>query len=58
MNTVPELKKMVTDVENPSLGDVFLQVTGKEIRDTAGKMVAASGRRHGPGGGRPVKRVR
>ncbi len=58
MDTVPELKKMVTDVENPSLGDVFLQVTGKEIRDTAGKMASAGGGRHGPGGPRPVKRVR
>lgn len=56
MDTVDELKKLVKDVEKPSLGDVFLQVTGKEIRDALGK--AVSNVRHGPPGSRPANRVR
>ena len=58
LDTIPELKKLVTNIEKPTLGDVFLQVTGKDIRDSAGKMVASGGRRHGPGAGKPANRVR
>lgn len=56
IDTVNELKKLVTDIEKPSLGDVFLQVTGKEIRDSLGKVTTNLG--HGPARQRQVKRVR
>lgn len=56
MDTVSQLKKLVTDIEKPSLGDVFLQVTGKEIRDALGKASTKIG--HGPGSQKSVKRVR
>lgn len=57
MDKVEELKKLVTDAEKPSLGEVFLQVTGKEIRDALGK-ASSSVSRHGPPGRKPVSRVR
>lgn len=50
LDTVTELKKKVPEKSNPTLEDVFLSVTGLEIRDAAGKAVASSGPGHFGGG--------
>ena len=57
MDTVTNLKRKVKGKENPTLEDVFLQVTGLEIRDRKGKPKRDGG---GPGhwGGNAGKRVR
>jgi ABC-2 type transport system ATP-binding protein len=42
LDTAVNLKKLVKNVDNPTLEDVFLEITGKEIRDIAeGRMKAA-----------------
>ncbi|MFH1426126.1 MAG: ABC transporter ATP-binding protein [Candidatus Kerfeldbacteria bacterium] len=46
IDTVDGLKKLVPDKEHPTLEDVFLNVTGKEIRDTASAH-APTTHRHG-----------
>lgn len=57
LDTVENLKKRVKDIENPTLEDVFLEITGKEIRDIAtGRM--PQGGRPGHGGGVSTNRVR
>lgn len=56
-DTVANLKKTVKDKPNPTLQDVFLAITGKEIRDiAAGRVKTAGG--HGPFGGQTPGRVR
>lgn len=55
-DTVKNLKKIVTGKENPSLEDVFLKITGTEIRDITTKPAPSTGGRHfGP---RPQNRIR
>jgi len=57
LDTVENLKKRVKGVEQPTLEDVFLEITGKEIRDIAtGRMPQSGGPR--PGGGVATNRVR
>jgi len=46
LDSVPALKSLVKDVENPSMQDVFLKITGEEIRDAAGGKVGSGVRRH------------
>ncbi len=46
LDTVENLKKKVKHIKNPTLEDVFLKVTGKEIRDTANKKLKISHPRH------------
>ena len=44
LDTVFNLKKRVTDKTNPTLEDVFLKITGEEIRDvTNGRVTTSSG---------------
>lgn len=58
LDTVNNLKKVVKNKTNPTLEDVFLKITGKEIRDAATNKIAPT-MRHGPGGGsRPASRIR
>jgi ABC-2 type transport system ATP-binding protein len=45
------------NTSEPTLEDVFLSVTGKQMRDTANEKAAPQGRRHGPWGA-PRARVR
>jgi ABC-2 type transport system ATP-binding protein len=45
------------NTNEPTLEDVFLSVTGKQMRDTASEKAAPRGRRHGPWGA-PRARVR
>jgi len=48
-DTVTELKKKVTEKENPTLEDVFLKITGTEIRNVAVKTTSGGGsHRFGP----------
>jgi ABC-2 type transport system ATP-binding protein len=55
-DTVENLKKVVSEKANPTLEDVFLKITGTEIRDTARKAAPQAGGRHfGP---RPQRRIR
>ena len=57
LDTVNNLKSRVKDVEHPTLEDVFLEITGREIRDiTAGRIAPSGGPRHGQG--QSTKRVR
>lgn len=59
LDTVENLKKVVKNKENPTMEDVFLNITGKEIRDAATKKLASSGGfSHRFGGGQPTNRVR
>jgi ABC-2 type transport system ATP-binding protein len=44
LDTVPNLKSLVTGVEDPTLENVFLKVTGEVIRDAAAKAVPPSRR--------------
>jgi ABC-2 type transport system ATP-binding protein len=46
LDTVPNLKSLVTNIEKPSMEDVFLKITGEEIRDTATSKVKPGMRRH------------
>jgi len=48
-DTVLNLKKKVTDKSNPTMEDVFLAITGKEIRDVAKAGNSIRGPRHGFG---------
>lgn len=57
LDTIANLKSRVKGAENPTLEDVFLEITGKEIRDIAAGRVASGGG-HGPGMVSPTKRVR
>lgn len=45
-DSVEKLKKKVTDKEKPTLEDVFLAVTGYEVRDVAKNRLPSSGPRH------------
>lgn len=54
-DSVGKLKELIKNKPNPTLEDVFLQVTGKEIRDSASSKVAPS-RHHFTG--RSQNRVR
>ncbi|MCX6811514.1 MAG: ATP-binding cassette domain-containing protein [Candidatus Berkelbacteria bacterium] len=56
LDTVENLKKLVPNIENPTLEDVFLELTGKDIRDTAKK--SAPVERRGHFGGPTNNRVR
>jgi len=60
VGTVEELKKTVKNKKNPTLEDVFLTVTGFEVRDVAGKAQPQSngGHGHGPMGGGSKGRIR
>lgn len=49
VDSVEELKKVVKGKTNPTLEDVFLEVTGKEIRDKSSSKVATSDHRFGGG---------
>ncbi len=56
-DTVKNLKKTVKDKKNPTLEDVFLAITGKEIRDTTkGRAISGAGMMHGIN--KPNNRVR
>jgi ABC-2 type transport system ATP-binding protein len=57
LDTTDNLKKLVKDIPDPTLEDVFLSLTGEEIRDAAKKSVP-SARRGGHWGGQPTKRAR
>ena len=57
LDTNSNLKKKVKDVKNPTLEDVFLEITGQEIRDIAKGRISSSGG-HGPRGGQPANRIR
>lgn len=58
LDTVENLKKQVPGKVNPTMEDVFLAITGKEIRDAATeKMASTVGHGHRFGGG-PTNRVR
>jgi ABC-2 type transport system ATP-binding protein len=48
-DTVSNLKKTVTDKNNPTMEDVFLAITGKEIRDVAKATNSIKSHRHGFG---------
>lgn len=49
LDTVENLKKKVTTKDNPTMEDVFLAITGKEIRDAATeKTPRSTGRHFGP----------
>lgn len=57
LDTVENLKSKVKNIKNPNLEDVFLEITGKEIRDIANsKIKSGYGPRHA--GRRFVKRIR
>lgn len=58
LDTVANLKKRVKGKTNPTMQDVFLAITGNEVRDIAGGRVASASRQHGPMGGRSNNRVR
>jgi ABC-2 type transport system ATP-binding protein len=51
-------KTQITSIENlqPTLEDVFLHITGRDMRDKADQKIQLQ--RHGPGGGMPVRRIR
>jgi ABC-2 type transport system ATP-binding protein len=58
LDTVENLKKQVTGKVNPTMEDVFLEITGKEIRDNANETIKSIS---GPGrhmGGQTNNRVR
>lgn len=46
LDTVENLKKLAKNIANPTLEDVFLELTGKEIRDAAKKNAPAERRGH------------
>lgn len=46
VDTVENLKKLVSDKENPNLEDVYLFLTGEEIRDVPSKSRANMGHAH------------
>jgi ABC-2 type transport system ATP-binding protein len=46
LDTVANLKSLVTNVKKPSMEDVFLKITGEEIRDIATGRVQPGMRRH------------
>jgi ABC-2 type transport system ATP-binding protein len=58
LDSVENLKKKVKNKKNPTMEEVFLEITGKEIRDKAGESIKSTA---GPGrhfGGQPANRVR
>jgi len=57
LDTVDNLKNKVKDIKHPTLEDVFLEITGREIRDTLKQKVVLSSH-HRPGAIRTTKRVR
>jgi len=46
LDTVVELKKLVPGVENPTMQDIFLKITGEKIRDAVTGKVGSGARRH------------
>jgi ABC-2 type transport system ATP-binding protein len=58
LDTVGNLKELVTSKPNPTMEDVFLQVTGKEIRDAAGRRPKSAPGSHGPVSGQSTSRIR
>ena len=56
-DTIVNLKKKVKGKANPTMEDVFLAITGTEVRDIATGRVA-SARGHGPFGRKTAGRVR
>jgi ABC-2 type transport system ATP-binding protein len=56
LDSVENLKKKVKK-NNPTLEDVFLTLTGTEVRDTAAGRVASNAG-HGPRGGQSANRIR
>lgn len=50
LDTVENLKGVVKNKENPTMEDVFLEITGKEIRDAAKQSVKSSAGHHRFGG--------
>lgn len=57
LDTTTNLKNKVKDKTNPTMEDVFLLVTGTEVRDVAGE-AHISTPRHGHWGRRPQGRIR
>lgn len=57
IDTVENLKKLVQNKNNPNLEDVFLTITGKEVRDIASGRIAPT-TRHGFGRTKVTNRVR
>ncbi|MFH1509485.1 MAG: ABC transporter ATP-binding protein [bacterium] len=58
VGTTDELKKQVPDKDNPTLEDVFLQLTGFDVRNEMIKAAPSSGGGHGPMRGGGQNRVR
>ena len=58
LDTVENLKKKVTGKVNPSMEDVFLAITGKEIRDVATEKVKSTAGHSHRFGGQSANRVR
>jgi len=58
LDTVENLKKKVTNKKDPTMEDVFLAITGKEIRDVATEKVKTTAGHSHRFGGQPTKRVR
>ncbi len=56
LDTVENLKNRVKEIKNPTLEDVFLEITGREIRDIATGRISSERPRHF--GGPENKRVR
>lgn len=56
-DTVENLKKIVKNKTNPTLEDVFLTITGTQVRDIAAGRISSSGG-HGPGMIKNNNRVR
>jgi len=57
LDTIDNLKSKVPKIKNPTLEDVFLEITGREIRDTINQKISP-GINHGPGKFQETKRVR
>lgn len=58
LDTVANLKKRVKDKTNPTMQDVFLVITGDEVRDIGGGKIKSVTHGHGPMRGAGNNRVR
>ena len=58
LDTIENLKKKVQGKENPTMEDVFLAITGKEIRDVATQKVKNTAGHSHRFGGTPTSRTR
>lgn len=56
LDTVENLKKKVKEIKHPTLEDVFLEITGREIRDEVRSKMPSG--HHGPGHRQIAKRIR